>query len=243
MPTDKTKRLVIAGDSAIAEVAYEYFTHDSEYEVAAFAVNAAYRTRDDLFGVPVVEWETIAATHPPAEYEVFVALSYAQLNRLRARFYDEAKALGYRLASYVSPRAFVWRNVEIGDNCFIFENNVLQPFVKIGNNVTLWSGNHIGHHTRIRDHVFVASHVVISGFCDVGEYCFMGVNATVANNVTIAPNALIGAGASILRDTEEGKIYGSKGTPAHERKTAWEYYGVQPLAPAAAEPAPRQLTT
>jgi sugar O-acyltransferase (sialic acid O-acetyltransferase NeuD family) len=227
----KTKQLVIAGDSAIAEVAYEYFTHDSEYRVAAFAVNKAYKTKDALFGVPVVEWESIRTTHPPSEYDVFVALSYAKLNRLRARFYEEAKTLGYHLPSYVSRHAFVWRNVKIGDNCFIFENNVIQPFVTIGNNVTLWSGNHIGHHTRIRNHVFIASHVVISGFCDIGDYCFMGVNATVANNVTIAPNALIGAGASILRDTEPGRIYGTKGTPAHERKTAWEYYGVEPDAP------------
>lgn len=227
----KTKQLVIAGDSAIAEVAYEYFTHESEYRVAAFAVNREYRKREELFGVPIVEWECIRQTHPPAEFEVFSAFSYAKLNRLRTRFYHEAKEMGYRVPSFVSPHAFVWRNVTIGENCFIFENNVIQPFVKIGNNVTLWSGNHIGHHTKIRDNCFIASHVVISGFCDVGENCFMGVNATVANNVTIAPNALIGAGAMILRDTEEGKIYGAKGTAAHDKKTAWEYYGVEPGSP------------
>ncbi len=32
------KNLVIVGDSAFAEVAYEYFTHDSPYTVVAFAV-------------------------------------------------------------------------------------------------------------------------------------------------------------------------------------------------------------
>lgn len=227
----KQKQLVIAGDSAIAEVAYEYFTHDSEYTVAAFAVNREYRTRDALFGVPVVAWETIRDTHPPSEFSAFAAFSYAKLNRLRTRFYREAKDMGYPVASFISTKAFIWRNVTIGENCFIFEHNVLQPFVRIGDNVTLWSGNHIGHHTRIRDNCFLASHVVVSGFCDIGENCFMGVNATVANNVTIAPNTLIGAGAMILRDTEEGKIYGAKGTAAHDRKTAWEYYGVEPGTP------------
>lgn len=224
----KAKKLVIVGDSAIAEVAYEYFTYDSDYEVLAFTVESPYLKQPSLFGVPVVPYETISESHPPGAHDMFIALSYAQLNRLRARFFRDAKRLGYKLPSYVSKHAFVWRNVDIGENCFVFENNVIQPFVKIGDNVTLWSGNHIGHHSRIRDHVFIASHVVISGFCDIGEYCFMGVNATVANNVTVGKNALIGAGAIILRDTEEGKIYGTKGTPMHEKRTAFDYYGVRP---------------
>lgn len=219
------RKLVIIGDSAIAEVAYEYFTHDSPYEVAAFAVDAGYLVRDELFGLPVVDFGTLEERYPPSGYILFVALGYNQLNRLRTRFYREGKARGYDFASYVSSRAFVWRNVQIGENCFIFESNVLQPFVRIGDNVTLWSGNHIGHHSTIRDNCFIASQVVISGFCDVGESCFIGVNATVANNVRIAPDCLVGAGATILRDTESDRIYGATATPAAER-TARSYFKV-----------------
>lgn len=219
------RKLVIVGDSAIAEIAYEYFTYDSPYDVVAFAVDDAYLRRDELFGLPVVGFSRISALYPPAEHSVFVAVGYNQLNRLRARFAREAKALGYALASYVSSHAFVWRNVAIGEHCFIFENNVVQPFVTIGDNVVLWSGNHIGHHSRIRDNVFFASHVVLSGFCDVGENCFIGVNATIANNVTIAPDCLLGAGCMILRDTEPNRIYGAKMTVPAE-KSARAYFKV-----------------
>ena len=107
---------------------------------------------------------------------MFVAVSYTHLNRVRTKLYEQAKNKGYSLASYVSSKAFVWRNVEIGENCFIMENNVLQSNVKIGNNVTLWSGNHVGHRTVIRNNCFLSSHVTISGFCDIGENCFLGVN-------------------------------------------------------------------
>lgn len=224
--TRKTEKLVVVGDSAIAEIAYEYFTHDSPYDVVAFAVDEAYLSRDSLFGLPVVPFQRLEQRYAPATHSLYAAVGYNQLNRLRTRFTSEAKQKGYRLASYVSSRAFVWRNVQLGEHCFIFEENVVQPFVKIGNNVVLWSGNHIGHHSTIRDNVFVASHVVISGFCDVGENCFLGVNATVANNVTIQRDCLVGAGAMILRDTEEGKIYGTKGTAAHETKLAREHFKV-----------------
>jgi sugar O-acyltransferase (sialic acid O-acetyltransferase NeuD family) len=216
-------RLVIVGDSAIAEIAYEYFTHDSPYEVVGFAVEQAYLTRDTLFDLPVVPFERVTEHFPPAAHSLYAAVGYNQLNRLRTRLASEGKAAGYALASYVSSKAFVWRNVTMGEHCFIFEGNVVQPFVTMGDNVVLWSGNHIGHHSRIRDNVFFASHVVLSGFCDVGDNCFLGVNATVANNVTIAPDGLLGAGCMILRDTAPNTIYGAKMTEPASR-TARQYF-------------------
>ena len=148
----------------------------------------------------------------PADYQAFAAVSYAQLNRVRAKLYQEAKRKGYQFVSYVSSRAFVWRNVEIGENCFIMENNVLQYAVRVGNNVVLWSGNHVGHQSVIRDNVFVSSHVVISGYCEIGENCFLGVNSCIANNVTIAKDCLIGMGAVVHKNTQERKVY--VGNPA-----------------------------
>jgi len=216
---EKKEKIVIVGDGPIAEVAYEYFTYDSPYEVVGFTVDEAFIRRDMLFGAPIVPFQLVQETHNPDEHKMFVAVGYPKLNRLRARFFREAKAKGFSLVSYVSPRAFVWRNAEIGENCFIFENNVIQPFVKIGNNVTMWSGNHIGHHSVIKDHCFISSHVVVSGFVEVGEYCFLGVNATIADNLKIKKNCLIGAGAIILRDTEEAGIYGSQMTKPKEVTT------------------------
>ena len=116
----KIKKLIIVGDSAFAEIAREYFDTDTEYEVVSFSVESAYIKRQELHGLPVVAFEKLVQTYPPAEYEVYVAIVYTQLNRLRTRLTQATKAHGYKLASYVSPRAFVWRNVEIGEHCFIF---------------------------------------------------------------------------------------------------------------------------
>jgi len=203
----KTKQLVIIGDSAFAEVAYECFTHDSEYEVVGFAVESAYLNKNELFGLPIVPFEQIEMHFNPGEVEFYAALVYSQLNRLRTRLYQAAKAKGYRPASYISSRAFVWHNVQLGEHCFIFEDNTLQPFVRIGNNVVLWSGNHVGHHSVIQDNCFIASHVVISGFCDIGRNTFIGVNATLANNVTIGEDSWIGLGVTIVHSTKPNQLF------------------------------------
>lgn len=222
----KDRNLIIVGDSAFAEVAFEYFQHDSSYDVVAFAVERPFLNRSELFGRPVVALEDIADRYPPAHHSFYAALVYTQLNRLRTRLYRTMKAWGYSPASYISPRAFIWRNVQIGEHCFVFEGNVIQPFVQIGDNVVLWSGNHIGHHSRIRDHCFLSSHVVISGFCDVGEACFIGVNATIGNNVTIGADTLIGAGATVTRDVAANSVM--KGSPGEKAAiTATRYFRIE----------------
>ncbi len=202
----KDRKLILLGDSAFAEVAYEYFTHDSPYEVVAFSVEQAFVRRDRLFGLPVVPFEKVQELYAPGEHHFYAALVYTQLNRLRARLYREAKAKGYVPASYVSPRAFVWHNVRLGEHCFVFENNVLQPFVTLGDDVVLWSGNHIGHHSTIGDHCFISSHVVVSGFCTLGANCFVGVNAAIGNNVVVGADCLLGAGAVVVKDVKEDSI-------------------------------------
>lgn len=209
----KDKRLVIVGDSAFAEIACEYFTRDSRYEVVGFAVEQAFLKQDTLLGLPVVALEDMAERFPPAAHEAYVAIVYTQLNRLRTRLMNAVRALGYPLASFVSSGAQVWPNVKMGEHCFIFEANVLQPFVTLGSNVVLWSGNHIGHHSVVRDNVFISSHVVISGFCDIGSNSFLGVNTAVANNVVMGKDCWIGPGVVISQDTKEGELYRS---PASE---------------------------
>lgn len=224
--TANAKKLVIIGDSAFAEVAYECFTHDSAYEVVAFAVERDYLSKSELFGKPVVAVEELEKDYPASQHDFYAACVYVQLNRLRTRLYRSLKDKGYKPASYVSSRAFVWHNVQLGEHVFIFEDNTIQPFVKIEDNVVLWSGNHVGHHSVVGSNCFIASHAVISGFCTIGEYSFVGVNATVSNNITIGSDNWIGLGAVITRDTPPRTLFkGTQSAPAD--KSTYEFFKIQ----------------
>lgn len=206
------KKVVTFGTGDFARVAHFYLTHDSPYEVVAFTVNGDFIKEKELSGLPVVPFEEVQDHYPPAEFAMFVAIGYSKVNKVRADKYYEARNKGYELITYVNSKATHWGDTDIGDNCFIFENQTIQPFVRIGNNVVMWSGNHIGHHSVIGDHCFIASHVVISGNVTIEPYCFLGVNATIRDGITIARECVIGAGAVILEDTQEKTVYAVKST-------------------------------
>ena len=201
------KKLILFGEGLYTEIAHQYFNDDSEYEVVCFTKDDDYITSDTYLGLPMVPFSRVAELYPPSNHDMHIAISYTNLNHLRERVFYEAKEKGYTLPSYISSKSSIMTKYPIGENCFIFEDNTVQPFVNIEDNVILWSGNHIGHHSTIKSHNFIASHVVVSGQCTVESHCFIGVNSTIGHMVTIAEETLVGAGASITKNTEKGAVY------------------------------------
>jgi len=212
-------KIVIFGIGDIAQIANYYFKIDSNYDVVAFTVDKGYLTTNTFEGKPVIPFEDVEKLYPAKSYKMFIATSYANLNKVRQEKYEQAKAKGYVLVSYVSSKCSYLSQYECGDNCFIFEDNTIQPFVKIGSNVTLWSGNHIGHHSVIDSHNFISSHVVISGHCHIKPNCFLGVNATLHNNVVIESENLIAAGAIIAKSTCEKDVWLPAKSVCFEKKS------------------------
>jgi sugar O-acyltransferase (sialic acid O-acetyltransferase NeuD family) len=204
-------KIIIFGIQDFAELAHFYLENDSSHEVVAFCVNEKYLPETPLFhGLPVVSFENIEVQYPPSKFQFFAPMAPNRMNRLREEVYNNIRAKGYELISYISSKATLFNN-KIGDNCFILEDNTIQPFTTIGNNVVLWSGNHIGHHSVIKDHSMFTSHVVLSGHCTVENYCTLGVNATIRDGVILAEGTFVAMAASIIKDTEPWSLY--KGNP------------------------------
>ncbi|WP_025763970.1 acetyltransferase [Dyadobacter tibetensis] len=217
-------KVIIFGVLDTAELAHYYLQNDSEHEVVAFTINKEYIESTEFKGLPVVPFEDIEKTYDPAEYKFFAPMTGRNMNRNRENIYQQGLDKGYDFISYISSKATIFDRSLIGKNCFILEDNTIQPFTTVGNNVVMWSGNHIGHHGRIQDHVFFTSHVVLSGHCVVESYSFFGVNSTIRDYTKISQGTLVGMASAITKETEEWGIY--IGNPAKKvpGKKSYEAY-------------------
>ncbi|QNI52872.1 bacterial transferase hexapeptide family protein [Synechococcus sp. BIOS-E4-1] len=201
------KNLVMIGSGLFAEVACAYFEEFTGYKVVAFSSHKNYITSGEIYGRPWLAIEDLTREFSTEDADVFVAIGYGQMNKIRQRVYFEMKDKGYACASFVYPGVKIWDSTTFGENVFIFEDNTIQPFTQIGSNTIFWSGNHIGHHSRIGNHCFISSHVVISGSCAVGDNVFIGVNSTLHDSIVIGDECLIGAGATISKNTSPKSVY------------------------------------
>lgn len=202
-------KTIIFGINDLAELAWYYLTNENKTDIpVAFTVNKEYLTQDTFHDLPVIPFEELEQYYSPLEYNLFAPIAN---NILREKIYNEGKQKGYKFISYISSKCTNFAK-SIGENCFILEDNTLQPFTTIGNNVVLWSGNHIGHHSTIEDNVFFTSHVVMSGHCYIKKGSFLGVNSTIRDGITIGENCIIGMGSLVTRNTDNNSTY--IGSPA-----------------------------
>ena len=208
----KKSNLLIFGTGTLAEIASYYFNADSAYKLIGFVDMPEFAAKQSsLINLPVFSWQKALVEFGKNDVNFFVAIGYQKTNSVRQERYEQIKANGYNCASYISSRASVMTK-NIGENCFILENNVLQPFTKIGNNVTMWSGNHLGHHSVVEDHSFITSHVVISGKCKIGRNSFLGVNCCLHDGVEVGEKSIIGAGSIVTKSCVARTVFLPKKT-------------------------------
>jgi sugar O-acyltransferase (sialic acid O-acetyltransferase NeuD family) len=188
--------IVIFGAGPLAETAKVYIDAHSSDRIVGFTVDAEYRTSDTFHGLPLVDWDKLEDRFPPGSVKLLGPISYRRLNDFRRERHLEGKARGYAFTSFVHPTSHVYTS-DIGENCFILENNIIQPFVRIGVGVILWSGCHVGHHAVIGDFCFLAGQVGIGGAVQVGERCFLGGRAQIESGLEIGAACFLGSAALV----------------------------------------------
>jgi sugar O-acyltransferase (sialic acid O-acetyltransferase NeuD family) len=200
--------LVIFGTGKVAEVLYRYIEFDRSHNIVGFTCDAEHLPAGGRFhGLPAVPFAAVEASFPPDRCARLIAVGYHRLNALRAAKFAEAKAKGYRLASYVSSRAFVGDWLTIGENCIILDNVGIDPGARLGDNVALWSNVTIGHHAVIGDHCWLAAHGIVGGNASLGPRCFLGLNVTIGHQTTIGADSFLGAGAVVTKSAAANSVF------------------------------------
>jgi sugar O-acyltransferase (sialic acid O-acetyltransferase NeuD family) len=204
---DQPRRIAIFGTGTGADTARRYIERDSEHQVVGYIIDREFFKEPTFNGRPVVVVDDALTAFSPDDVLAFVPLGSVRMNMLRAEKYQLLKSLGYRFLSYVHSSNKLDGHCEIGENCFILENQSVNFDAAIGNNVVIWSGCQIGDRSRIDDHAFLAAHVVLNGDVTVGEYAYLGSNCNISNEVHVGRQSFIGANALITQNTEERAVH------------------------------------
>lgn len=200
------KKLVIVGDGKIADVAFQCFTKDEDWDVVGFAVEKKFRKKSQYRGLPVSELENLSRDYDSQNISLFVAVGYHECNLVRQRIFQHLAKEGYDFASYVSSFASVPRDFSPPRNVLVQEFVSIQAGASLEENVFLFSGCTVGHHAFLGAHSWVASGVSIGGASKIGELGFLGLNATIGHEVTIGHRSFIGASSLVLKDLPDGSV-------------------------------------
>lgn len=182
----------------MGELCHYLLTEDARREVAGFAVERRFMNRAEFLGLPVVTFEEVTSEFKPTQFDMLVAVGPGERNRLRARIFAAATALGYGIASCVHSSVKLPPGVIIGRNCLIFENAAVQPGARLGDNVVVRPLAYVGHHVQIGDHAFIAPQACLLGRSLIGERSLISAGAVVGAGVEIGRDSIVGANAAVM---------------------------------------------
>lgn len=211
---EKTKKLIIFGNTNYAEMICDYFEEYSEYEVCLFTVDGKYKEGNEYYGKKIVDFENIENVYKPEDYDMFVAVGSSRLNKVREDICKRAMEKGYNLATFIHPNANVSTKVKVGKNTILMEFCRVLQRTEIGDGVVIWPNAIVSHNNTIKDYAYIVGST--NGFCEIGENCFLASNATIADRVKVAKDNYIAMAAAVRKNTEENSVY--DGNPARKNQ-------------------------
>ncbi|WPB57761.1 hypothetical protein [Xylophilus sp. GOD-11R] len=172
--------LVVFGNSEFAVWMARYFAEDAGRPPVAFTVHRRFLAAERIGAVPVRAFEDIATSLDPASHDIYVALEHGRNNLARAQVCDAATALGFSLASFVSPKAHVAASARIGPHTLVLEGATLQHGCSIGADTILRAGTFIGYDCRIGEHNYFGAQCFVDQHTRIGDFNTFGSGVRIA---------------------------------------------------------------
>lgn len=145
---------------------------------------------------------------------LFIAVGYSRMN-YRAETFNRFKGV-IPFTNIIHKSCIIDPSVKLGEGVFLFSGVLLDQNVVIRDNVLLNVGVTIAHDSQIGEHCFFGPRVNLAGFVKIEEMGYFGINSTVIDNINVCSNVKVGAGAVITKNIKEEGLY--VGIPAKKIK-------------------------
>lgn len=139
-------------------------------------------------------------------------------NKLRVRFLEYAKSLGYKTPCFIHSSVIMHSSVTIGDGVYILLGAKIMPYTKIDDYVMISMNALVAHHNHLKRGTFISTGVNFGASITANENSYIGIGATIMTGIhNLGKDCVVGAGAVVIRDVPDNAVVA--GVPAKIIKT------------------------
>lgn len=195
------KKVIIYGAGAYGKLFFCEAEHYGAIDIAGFTVDESYMRSEREFGMPVVPFESVESIYPPDQFDMIVLCGYTVMRNRRA-MYNRAKEKGYKLINYISPKAMLETDIQMGDNNIIMANAIVGYDCVLGNDNVIRQNVYLGHESTIGNHSIISTSCTLGGRSTIEDLVFFGIGVTARGYVTYGKESLIGVGSNVIKNVE-----------------------------------------
>lgn len=158
------------------------------------------RVGQTIYGYPVLGTDDMLPALAAEGHPFLITLGQIRSASRRVSLYAILKSLGARLASAVSPLAYVSPRASIGEGTIVMHHAVVNAGAKVGANCIINTKALLEHDVTVGDHCHVSTGAILNGGSRLGARSFLGSHATVHQEVSIGDDCVVAAAACVRKD-------------------------------------------
>ncbi len=152
---------------------------------------------DEVLGYSVIGSDLdLGEVGHSVEYAL-VAVGHIKNVEQRLRLIDQVKAAGFKLATIVSPLAYVSPTASLGMGTIIMHHALINSSASIGENCIINSKTLIEHDVTVGDCCHISTGAVLNGGVTIGDRTFVGSSAVIKEGVVVHRDSIVGMGEKV----------------------------------------------
>lgn len=127
-------------------------------------------------------------------YSFLITIGQIKTADLRVKIFENIKALNAKIATIVSPLAYVSKHAEISEGTIVLHHAIINAGAKVGKNCIINTKSLIEHDAVVKDHCHISTGAIVNGESVINEKSFIGSNSTVVQCISVSAGSFINAG-------------------------------------------------
>lgn len=193
--------LVGAGGHAISCI--DVIEQHGKFEIAGL-VGSAAEIGSTVLGYRVLGTDEELPSLGARYGTVLIAVGQIKTPDTRVRLFAQLTEMGCRLATIVSPRAYVSAHATLGAGSIVMHGAIVNARASVGRNCIVNSMALVEHDAIVSDHCHIATAAVVNGGATVGAGTFVGSHSSLRQGVAVGERCVIGMGQRVLADCQSG---------------------------------------
>lgn len=188
------KKLVLIGGGGHCNAVVNVVEHENKFQILGILEKNKISAKKNLHGYPILGTDDCIKDLIKEGVYFHITIGQIYSSDLRMQISSLISEHGGKLATIVSPRAYIAQNVKIGDGTVVMHDALINSNAKVGLNCIINSKAIIEHDAIIGDFNHISTGAIVNGGSQVGAGCFIGSNAVIPHNDIVEDGFFLKAG-------------------------------------------------
>jgi len=193
---DNTDKLILIGGGGHAKSCIDVIELEKKFEIMGI-LDLKERIGQKVLGYEIIGTDEEIEKYSEKGISFLITLGQIETADLRTKIFEKLEEIGAKIATVISPIAYVSGHSEIQAGTIVLHNALVNSNAKIGKNCIINSKALIEHDAIIEDYCHISTGSIINGGAVIGANSFVGSNSTVINGVKVPVKSFIKAGSII----------------------------------------------